>query len=328
MANRFGSAPQVTDTTFSQNSAGYVGGAVYHSSGAASFSRCVFQGNHSEYGGAIALDGSPPIFLNCGFYDNLADIHGGAFDMANSAPLIAGCIFSYNTATANYGGAMTTFANSNPTIANCTMVGNYAGAVGGAIANDSNAPTLANSVLRDNSTSWGNSQDEQLWSFAGSIDVQYCSIQGWTGSLGGAGNDGADPRFIDPDGQDNVAGTSDDDLRLRPGSPSIDSGNNAILPAALTTDYTGLARRTDIPAIADTGDGTPPIVDRGAHEFTSAQCQSGDFSANGLLDLADIAPFAAGLVGPPPASCIADLNNDAAANGRDVEFFTAALLSP
>ncbi|HKQ47333.1 MAG TPA: M12 family metallo-peptidase [Phycisphaerae bacterium] len=329
MANRFGSAPQVTDTTFSLNFAGYVGGAVYHSAGATTFSRCIFDTNHSEYGGAIALDGSSPTFLNCGFYDNLADTHGGAFDMVNgSNPVIAGCIFSYNTATANYGGAMTTFANSSPSIVNCTFVGNYAGFVGGAIANDSNGPTLANSILRDNGTQWGTSQNDQLWSFTGAINVQYCSIQGWTGSLGGIGNNGDDPRFIDPDGQDNATGTPDDDLRLRPGSPSIDSGSNSFIPVALTTDFGGLMRRTDIPAIADTGAGTPPIVDRGAHEFTAGQCQSGDFSANGLIDNTDVAPFAVALVGPPPASCIADLNNDGWSDGRDIRIFTALLMSP
>ncbi len=328
MANRFGSAPQVSTSTFTNNFAGYVGGAVFNSAGAASYTGCNFQGNHSQYGGAIALDSSSPTFLNCGFYANLADFHGGGFDVVGSSPLIAGCIFSHNTATANYGGAMTTFASSSPTIVNCTLVGNYAGAVGGAIANDSNGPTLANSILRDNSTMWGSSQDEQIWSFAGAVNVQYTSIQGWTGSLGGTGNNGADPRFIDPDGQDHSAGTSDDDYRLKPGSPSIDSGNNAYVPGALTTDFGGLARRVNIPAITDTGAGTPPIVDRGAHEFASGQCQSGDFSANGLIDIPDIAPFASALVGPPPASCIADMNDDGLSNGRDIQIFIAALLTP
>lgn len=328
MANRFGSAAQVTDTTFAQNFAGYVGGAVFNSDSLAAFDRCTFHANHSEYGGAIALDASNPTFLNCGFYDNLADIHGGAFDIIAGDPLITGCIFSHNTAMANYGGAMTTFANSSPTIVNCTMVGNYAGFVGGAIANDSDGPTLVNSILRDNATVWGSSQDEQLWSFAGSIDVQYCSIQGWTGSLGGVGNNGSDPRFMDPDGTDDVPGTPDDDYRLRPGSPSIDSGNSAAVPGDLTVDFGGLPRRVDIPAIADSGAGGAPMVDRGAHEFTVAQCQSGDFSANGLLDFADAALLANALIAAPPDDCIADLNSDGFANGGDIQFFIDALLAP
>lgn len=328
MANRFGSAPQVSTTTFTGNFAGYVGGAIFNSAGAASYTRCTFQNNHSQYGGAIALDGSSPTFLNCGLYGNLADIHGGGFDVVGSSPLIAGCIFSHNSATANYGGAMTTFASSSPTIVNCTLVGNYAGAVGGAIANDSNGPTLANSILSDNATMWGTSQDDQIWSFAGAVNIQYCSIQGWTGSLGGTGNNGDDPRFIDPDGQDNSAGSPDDDDRLKPGSPAIDSGNNAHVPGALTTDFGGLARRVNIPAIADSGAGAPPIVDRGAHEFTGGQCQSGDFSTNGLIDIPDIAPFADALVGPPPASCIADMNNDGVPDGRDIQLFIAALFAP
>jgi hypothetical protein len=44
------------------------------------------------------------------------------------------------------------------------------------------------------------------------------------------GNITGDPRFVDPYGADGVAGTPDDDLRLSPGSPCIDSGNAGALP--------------------------------------------------------------------------------------------------
>ena len=35
-----------------------------------------------------------------------------------------------------------------------------------------------------------------------------------TGGLGGTGNIGTDPLFVDPDGDDNTPGTADDDLAL------------------------------------------------------------------------------------------------------------------
>jgi hypothetical protein len=39
-----------------------------------------------------------------------------------------------------------------------------------------------------------------------------------------------DPQFVDADGVDNTAGTLDDNLRLKSGSPAIDAGNNSAVP--------------------------------------------------------------------------------------------------
>jgi uncharacterized repeat protein (TIGR01451 family) len=55
-------------------------------------------------------------------------------------------------------------------------------------------------------------------------------------------------------------------LRLQFTSPAIDAGNNAAVPAGVTTDLDGNPRFVDIPAVPDTGNGTPPIVDMGAYE--------------------------------------------------------------
>jgi hypothetical protein len=87
----------------------------------------------------------------------------------------------------------------------------------------------------------------------------------------GGGNIDADPLFVrDPDPGDGDWTTPDDndygDLRLQPGSPAIDAGDNAAVPAGITTDLAGLPRFVDIPTVPDTGSGTPPIVDMGAYE--------------------------------------------------------------
>jgi hypothetical protein len=44
------------------------------------------------------------------------------------------------------------------------------------------------------------------------------------------GNTGDDPRFLDPDGDDEVIGTEDDNLRPGPGSPCLDAGNTNRVP--------------------------------------------------------------------------------------------------
>ncbi len=66
-----------------------------------------------------------------------------------------------------------------------------------------------------------------------SPDVRSTLVQG---GYPGAGNLEADPLFVDPDGADNIPGTPDDDLRLQRGSPAIDAGNNAFIPADLLDD--------------------------------------------------------------------------------------------
>ncbi len=57
------------------------------------------------------------------------------------------------------------------------------------------------------------------------------------------------------------------DLRLQSTSPAIDTGGNAAVFVA--TDLDGHPRRTDVTAVADTGNGTAPIVDMGAYEYHS-----------------------------------------------------------
>lgn len=329
MANENASAPVVIDCLFINNHADYVGGAVTNYNSPAVFTGCRFVGNTSQYGGAVENGaGSDSAFLNCGFHANVAEFHGGAFDIIGSGPLLAGCVFTANTAVNNYGGAMTTFANSSPTIVNCTMVGNNGGALGGAIANDSNGPTLHNCLLWENTADFGNVEEQQVWNFAGQTMLRYCTLQGWTGALGGIGNNGSDPKLLDPAGRDQTIGTLDDDVRLRPGSAAIDSGDSAAVPFALMSDYAGGPRRIDIPAIADAGAGPAPIVDRGAYEFTPAQCQSGDLSGDGLFTLSDVPLFVSALLGAPPDLCIADMNNDGFVNGLDVRSFTETILAP
>jgi predicted outer membrane repeat protein len=75
----------------------------------------------------------------------------------------------------------------------------------------------------------------------------------------GAHSLAADPRFVDPVGSNYALGA---------GSPGIDSGDNGAAPGPL--DLAGQPRRQDVAAVADTGAGAPPVVDRGAYETASS----------------------------------------------------------
>jgi hypothetical protein len=78
--------------------------------------------------------------------------------------------------------------------------------------------------------------------------------------------------FVDPLGPDGLPYTGDEDLRLAPGSPAINTGLNAFVTS--DSDLDGNER-----IIAH-------VVDRGAYEFTGT-C-TGDVNGDGVIDLADL----------------------------------------
>jgi parallel beta-helix repeat protein len=204
---------------------------------------------------------------------------GGIYNGYYSTPTPTNCSFTGNTASSD-GGGMYKHVGSDATATNCTFTGNSAGASAGGICNFNNSPTLTNCILWANSD--GGGMDESAQIQGGTPDLEYCCVQGWTGSLGGVGNIGDDPLFKDADGPDGVFGTEDDNPELAAGSPCIDAGDNNAVPPDIADldsdgneseriplDLAGNARFTDDPARVDTGNpaaGYPEIVEMGAYE--------------------------------------------------------------
>ena len=133
--------------------------------------------------------------------------------------------------------------------------------------------------------------------------VKYSDVQGgWSGP--GANNIDADPLFVDPNGADDVPGTLDDNVRLMPGSPCFDAGDNLALPLdssdldddGVTTepipvDLDGQPRFVDDSGTPDTGnpDGINPLVDMGAYEFGPPDLCADD-DGDGLVTICHIPP--------------------------------------
>lgn len=155
-----------------------------------------------------------------------------------------------------------------------------AGGDGGGIYNSTaSSPTVHNCVLWENTDSGGTDESAQIHIDTGSLCVYHSCVQGcWTGC--GTSNICVDPLFADADGPDDVVGTADDNLRLLPGSPCIDAGNNAAVPPDVadldgdgnTTELTpvdldGNLRFLDDPSTLDTGNSICPIIEMGAYEF-------------------------------------------------------------
>ncbi|MBL8877993.1 MAG: right-handed parallel beta-helix repeat-containing protein [Phycisphaerales bacterium] len=340
-----------------------IGGAAYVVTHASSdiviLSRCEFVLNTaSDRGGALANLGSTVNIFNSRFFNNHATAAGGAL-FANTyerlpgryrdaLARVANSLFTGNSAEFN-GAAMYLTdtgpgATTNVRVASSTVAHNQCAGRGGGVRADNTAQlALANSVLWGNGDSGGMDESAQLDAEGASLSIGYSDVQGWTGALGGPGNFGADPRFVQPAGPDGSPGTPDDDLRVRFGSPLIDAGSNAEMPAdiadldgdgdiaeALPRDLAEFARFRDEPSASDSGSGSPPLVDMGAFEFRPI----GDMNCDSVVNAFDIDPFVLALVTPEayenefPLCAIAngDIDGDGAVTNFDIDPFVDLLI--
>ncbi len=265
------SSASLTNVTFSDNSAEQ-GGGMYNSAGSPTLTNVTLSGNSAEQGGGMHNDSaSGPSLTSVTFSGNTAISDGGGIFNAGSSPALTNVAFSANTA--EQGGGIHNSAASSPTLTNVTFSGNTATAYGGGIYNSTSTPTLVNSILWSNSAGSGGVQIYE--DAASSVTATYSDVQGgWSGT----GNLDADPRFVDADGADNVAGTADDNLRLRGGSPVIDAGSNAAVPAGVTTDLDGAQR------IAN------GVVDMGAYEYHPWYVNDDGAAGNGCTSWSDACP--------------------------------------
>ncbi|MHC4088347.1 MAG: choice-of-anchor Q domain-containing protein [Planctomycetota bacterium] len=323
MYNRDGS-PTLINCTFIRN--GVVehgwegmpndGGGISSSGGSPKLINCKFVGNMSiSSGGGMCNYGGSPTLTNCSFIGNLASYGlGGGMYSSQSTATLDNCIFSGNSA-GDHGGGMYNYSGSS-TFTNCTFSANSAarsGGIGGGIYNYSSSPIFSNCIFRGNSDS--NGVDESAQIYGGSPVVNYSSVQGWSGSLGGTGNTGADPMFVrEPnDGGDGWCddlftsdvdeGANDDfgDVHLLPGSPCIETGDPNFIAGPNDVDIDGHPRIID----GDCND--TDVVDMGAFEFNYAYM--GDFDYNCSVDFVDFSIFGLAWTSQP-----GDFNWDFACN--------------
>jgi predicted outer membrane repeat protein len=189
---------------------------------------CVFTGNAAQDGGAL---------------------HVADFMLAGQAPrlVVTGSTFSGNTAIGR-GGALFVSRQGTASVANSILWGDTAAS--GIEIHVTGSGSSA-------SVAWSDVQG----GLAGVV-VAPASSLAWL-----AGNIAVDPSFAGPE------------LRLGPGSPCADAGDNTSIPPdradvdgdgnlaePVPLDLDRTLRRKDDPAVPNTGNGTPPIVDLGAFE--------------------------------------------------------------
>lgn len=275
---------QCLDCTFTGNLAGVLGGGVYNcGSGTLALIRCSVNDNEAVLeGGGLCNVGGDVQVLNGTFIANHAGGLGGGLSNAGGGQVaLTNCVMSGNI-SGLLGGALSTSEGGISVVANCAFSANEAAYLaGGSYTFAGGETALANAILWGNRDLGGVGEAAQLDADETSgLSVDYCCVQGWTGDLGGIGNFGDDPMLRDADGEDDIPGTADDDVRLSAGSSCIDAGDNLAVPpdtfdldndgetdGPVPVDLDDHARFFDDPSIEDTGNGEPPIVDIGAYEF-------------------------------------------------------------
>jgi hypothetical protein len=188
------------------------------------------------HGGGILIQNGSLTVSNCRLQSNYG-MKGGAVASLSSSPNFVSCLFSGNHAVG--GGAMLS-QNGSPSLINCTVTGNSANTAGGILSYDTGRPILTSCVFRQNRDTSGTTEPAQIAGTAPFID--YCCVQGWTGSLGGIGNMDADPCFVEPGYWDSSALWHEGDYHLPPDSPCIDAGDPCYASGPGETDLDGKPR--------------------------------------------------------------------------------------
>lgn len=237
--------------------------------------RCIFTGNQAFRGAGLFNNGAYPIITNSLFYNNSASNGGGGI---------------YN----DHGWV---------TLINCTVVNNTAGVNGGGIFLSS-TPVVKNCLFWNNTDAGGLDESAQVHvAPSTNYTLRYSCIQ-FLSTLSGVGNIGLDPMFTDP---------ASADFSLLQGSPCNDAGENAPM-AGFTIDLDGGPRFVADAAAPDTGAGSPPLIDMGAHEFGN------DCNGNGVDDAADIKMGTSDdcNTNEIPDDCEPDCNNNMTADSCDI----------
>ena len=260
------------------------------------------------YGGAIYNTGILSVYNSelCGNVATHTD--GGA--IRNTGDLtLTNSVLSGNSAPNSWGGAVSNLDGPAFVVKNCTITGNVAQSDGGLFLVDSTTTTILNTIIACNSAS--SSPDVGIirgtltssHNLIGDGTGQTTLIHGEDGNLVGTAEAPIDPRFVrdpsdggdgwgdDPNTPDIDESANDDygDLRLRPDSPAVDAGDDALLPED-AYDLDGDGDTTE-PIPFDI-DGNPRVlgdrVDMGAYEYVAVAAVPGDLNGDGMVGSPDL----------------------------------------
>jgi len=264
----------MTNCTVSGNSGLNGGGSGVANFGMLTMTNCTLSGNSAHFGGVT--NGGTLTMTNCTLSGNSAFLGGG---VANAGTLtMTNCTVSGNSATVRGGGVENVGAGT-VTMTNCTLSGNSS-PNGGGLFNMGSPLHVGNTIVAGNTASVSG-PDVQ-----GSVASQGHNLIGKTnGSSGWVGSDltgtSANPLnpLLAPLGP---SGGSTATMALLPGSPAIDAGSNALIPASVTTDQRGTGFPRAVNGTVDIGAfevDTTTVVTSSSANNTSVYGQDVTFTA-------------------------------------------------
>jgi len=272
-------SPAITGCEINENRSDFGGGGgIFVHESTPTITACTITGNGADQGGGIHCQKSSPTINRCRIQTNTASLGGGGiFVETRSSPAIINSLVTQNVS--GFGGGGIYCRNvSSPTIIHCTISNNSTqlwNSVdwgGGILCQGGSSPTMTNSIV------WGNTPTQIVLINSSTPIVTYSDIQG---GFSGSGNIQSNPLFA-----------GEEDYRLAPNSPCIDSGNppsaglSGIEHAAL--DYLEKSRPQ--------GAGW----DMGAYESTGAANPSNCPDCSGASVVLENVTFSSG----PPCECV------------------------
>ena len=310
------SGPKISGCTFAKNTAGQYGAGMSNDQAAsATIDNCLFLGNlaASDGGGMFNRYSSHPLIRNSRFIGNTSKSNGGGIHTRDGLPRLINTVFSFNSA--NQGGALYAWDDSQLSLSGCTLLSNSAMNEGsGTYSTASSSVLITNSIVRG--SEFGH------FGGPGITTVLFSNVQG---GYEGLGNIDADPMFVDRDGGD---------FRLSSGSPCIDAGNNwgepmdvndydedGVLCELFPVDADGNPRFNADEADFDPGCGFPVVVDMGAYEYQFdpvGQVTFADLNGDDAVGVKDLLGLLGswGLCGK--GCCLADLDINGAVGVPDL----------
>ncbi|HHH47482.1 MAG TPA: hypothetical protein ENK51_01130, partial [Gammaproteobacteria bacterium] len=278
-----GANPVFTNTTFSNNSAGGAGGAIFlqNITGALTLTNVTITDNTSgAAGGGIYTNGRTINATKCTLSGNQAVGEGGGAYIS-AASTFDNCVVTDNATTTTRGGGFMVNGGVSLALNNSTLANNTAATLGGGIFSNSGAITLSNSILWNNSS--GSASGHAVYSNGGTLTISDAIVQ----------NDGDAELFDEPvfapasnpptssgylsENDPNFLDAAGRDYHIQPVSDAIDNAG----AGALADDRDGNAR-------AD--------ADIGAYEY------QGSASAVPVLSWTGEADFSADGVNPDRAN--------------------------
>lgn len=234
ISNWIDSNPILMNVTFLNNTTTQYGGGMLNYQSSPSLYIATFSENHADFGGGVYnYESSNPTLTNVTFSGNCSTSAGGGMrNRYSSSPRLTNVSFYGNSGGSN-GGAMFNSDNSSPFLTNVSISGNLAYLGGGLFNEIGSNPDVYNSILWGNKVVFGDdSVIDNVYNTFSVITLTHSLLQYSGGSddwtelgdyIDGGNNLDQDPHFKLPV---TSIPTITGDLRLGPGSPAINTGDN------------------------------------------------------------------------------------------------------